>query len=214
MIKRSISIALTSALCISGLTACGGGGSESGTGSTVVGSIAGFGSIIMSNGKEYDTSNITSCQVDDQSAPGTCEDSLSTGMYVNLYLDANGSVETVEYDDDLEGPATNVSGSDGNYSFMIFGAEVMTSDPGTKWSDFSSSPPSLVELDGANVEVSGEWQNGILHATYVEMQNDMTYEVEGLVDAVNGTDFTLILKNGASVERIRTTPLFLPRGSC
>ena len=200
MTKRSLSIALTSALSISGLAACGGGGGGGGAGGTVVGSIAGFGSIIMSNGEEYSTNNISSCLVDDQNAPGVCEDSLSPGMHVSLHLDANGSVESVEYDDDLEGPATNVSGSAGNYSFMIFGADVMTSDSGTQWSGFSTSPPAPAELDGANVEVSGEWQGSILHVTYVEKQNDMTHEAEGLVDTVNGTDFTLILEDGTIID--------------
>jgi hypothetical protein len=211
MNKRSVTIALTSALSISGLVACGGGGGGGGVGSTVVGTIAGFGSIIMSNGNEYSTNNISSCRVDDDQAPGVCEDSLSPGMHVRLHVDANGTVESVEYDDDLEGPATNVSGSAGNYSFMIFGAEVMTSDSGTQWSDFSTSPPSLAELDGANVEVSGEWQNGILHATYVEMQNDMTHEAEGLVNTVNGTDFILILKDGTSIDVDAANANLLPQ---
>ena len=202
MKKRSVCIALATALGISGLTACGGGGGGggAGAGSTVVGSIAGFGSIIMRNGNEYSTDNVSSCLVDDEMAPGVCEDSLSPGMHVRLHVDANGSVESVEYDDELEGPATDVSGSDGVYSFSIFGVDVMTASPDTQWSDFSTSPPGLAELDGANVEVSGEWQDGILHAMYVELQNDTTHEAEGLVDTVNGTDFTLILKDGTSID--------------
>ena len=166
----------------------------------MVGSIAGFGSIIMNNGKEYNTGSISSCMVDDQVAPGQCEDSLSPGMTVRLELDSNGAVESVEYDDDLEGPAMNVTGSAGNFSFMLFGATVMTTDPGTQWSGFSSNPPLLAELGGANVEVSGEWQNGTLHASYVEMQGDTTHEAKGLVGTVNGTDFTLLLKDGTSID--------------
>ena len=201
--KQRPLITLTAVLTITGLAACGGGGgsgSSAGAGSSVVGSIAGFGSIIMSNGKEYDTSNISSCMVDDQSAPGQCEDSLSPGMNVRLGLDPNGAVISVEYDDDLEGPATNVTGSAGNFSFTLFGATVMTTDPGTQWSGFSSNPPLLAELDGANVEVSGEWQNGTLHASYVEMQGDNTHEAEGQVGIVNGTSFTLLLKDGTSID--------------
>lgn len=199
---HSLFVALTGVLTMAGLAACGsgsGGGGVAGSGSSVVGSIAGFGSIIMSNGKEYDTSNISSCMVDDQSAPGRCEDSLSPGMTVRLELDPNGAVESVEYDDDLEGPALNVSGSAGNFSFMLFGATVMTTDPGTQWSGFSSSPPLLAELDGANVEISGEWQNGTLYASYVELQGDTSHEAEGQVGTVNGTSFTLLLKDGTSI---------------
>ena len=52
------------------MVACGGGGSDAtsstASGRTVVGTITGFGSIIMDNGVEYETDGISSCDVDDQ----------------------------------------------------------------------------------------------------------------------------------------------------
>jgi hypothetical protein len=121
-------------------------------------------------------------------------------MNVSLQVDGSGSVVSVEYDDDLEGPATNITGSAGNFSFMIFGADVMTTDPGTRWSGFSTNPPGLAELDGANIEISGEWQGSTLHAAYVEMQNDTSHEAEGSVGAVNGTSFMLTLEDGTTID--------------
>ena len=59
---------LAAAMAISGLAACSSGGDSTGTtgtDGTVVGAIAGFGSIIMNNGIEYDTSGLTDCEVDD-----------------------------------------------------------------------------------------------------------------------------------------------------
>ena len=192
---------LAVAMAISGLAACSSGGDSTGTtgtNGTVVGAIAGFGSIIMNNGIEYDTSGLADCEVDDSSVAGVCEDSLEVGMKISMQVDASGSVTSLHYDDDLEGPVTDVTGTDGNYSFRIFGVEVVTKAPGTQWQDFNTDPPLSAELDGFVVEVSGEWQNGKLFASYVEKQNsgDTSYEVEGTVDTVTGTTFTMALRNG------------------
>lgn len=195
---------LAVAMAISGLAACSSGGDSTGTtgtDGTVVGAIAGFGSIIMNNGIEYDTSGLTDCEVDDSNVAGVCENSLDVGMKISMQVDASGSVTSLHYDDDLEGPVTDVTGTDGNYSFKIFGVEVVTKAPGTQWQDFDTDPPLPAELDGANVEVSGEWQNDKLFASYVEKQNssDMTYEVEGTVDTVTGTTFTMALRNSTII---------------
>ena len=193
---------LAVALAISGLAACSSGGDSTGTAGTngtVVGAIAGFGSIIMNNGIEYDTSGLTDCEVDDSSVAGVCEDSLGVGMKISMHVDASGLVTSLRYDDDLEGPVTDVTGTGGNYSFRIFGVEVVTQAPGTQWQDFNADPPLPADLDGVIVEVSGEWQNNKLFASYVEKQNssDTTYEVKGMVDTVTGTTFTMALRSGA-----------------
>ncbi|MBT8133594.1 MAG: hypothetical protein KJO03_03735, partial [Gammaproteobacteria bacterium] len=86
--------AILSTLAITGLVSCSSGSDTSATdtsGSTVVGTIAGFGSIIMDNGVEYETDGLSDCEVDDMTVAGVCEDSLSTGMHVTLQTDADGA---------------------------------------------------------------------------------------------------------------------------
>jgi hypothetical protein len=205
--------ALIGALAISALAACGGGGGGTATGSggTVVGTIAGFGSIILNNGVEYDTDGITSCEVDDQPAAGTCEESLAVGMGVSIEVNASGAVTSVDYDDDLEGPATDVSGSDGIFTFKIFGVDVTTTNPGTQWEDFTTNPPTQAELEGTNVEVSGEWLGNVLNASYVEKQDDATHEAEGTVGVVEGTTFLLALQDGTEINVDATNVNLIPQ---
>ena len=193
-------------LAVTGMVACGGSGSDSASstdsGSTVVGTIAGFGSIIMNNGVEYETDGLSDCEVDDDDVAGKCEDSLSTGMHVTLKTDANGVVTSLKYDDELEGVASNVTGIDGsgNYTFEIYGVTITTTSPETQWDDFSANPPTIDELDDANIEVSGEWLNGTLNASYVEMQSDDSHEVKGTVGVISGSDFPLTLRNGDTID--------------
>jgi hypothetical protein len=198
-----LSGSLISALVLVGITACSDDGTTTTTSSdsTVAGQIAGFGSIVMSNGKEYNTDNVTSCEVDDTDVGGVCEDSLSVGMYITMQLDSSGAVSSVHYDDDLEGTASNVSGTDGNFSFNVFDVvTVTTTSPGTQWEGFDTNPPLSTELDGANVEVSGEWQGTELVASYVEKESDTNSEVEGSVGTVDGTAFPLTLNNGGTLN--------------
>lgn len=210
---RLLTGSLVSALALAGLTACSDGDTTSTTASesTVVGSIAGFGSLIMSNGVEYNTDNITTCEVDDTEVGGVCEDSLSVGMNISMQLDSSGAVSSVHYDDDLEGLAANVSETDGNYRFEVFGVVVTTVAPGTQWKDFNTNPPLPAELDGANVEVSGEWQGTELVASYVEKQDDTSFEVEGSVGTVNGALFPLTLNNGGTVNVDASSANLIPQ---
>jgi len=195
------------AVTLTYLTACSSSSDSSTTSttpeSTVVGSITGFGSIIMDNGVEYETDGLSDCEVDDQTATGVCEDSLSTGMHVTLHTDADEVVTSLKYDDELEGVTSNVLGNNGNYTFEVYGVTITTTNPGTQWDDFSANPPTEPELNGANVEISGEWQqNGTLIASYVEKQDasDDSHEVKGTVGAVTGTNFPLTLRNGSAID--------------
>ena len=177
-----ISIITSVILCtltVTGLVSCSSSDSStsSTSESTVVGTISGFGSIIMDNGVEYETDGLSNCEVDDMTAAGVCEDSLSTGMHVILHTDANDAVTSLKYDDELEGVVTTstVTGANGDYTFEVFGVTVTTTNPGTQWDDFNQNPPTFGELDGdgVNVEISGEWQqDGSLLASYVELQDD------------------------------------------
>jgi hypothetical protein len=155
----------------------------------------------MDNGVEYDTDGLSDCEVDDMPVAGVCEDSLSTGMHVALHTDANGAVTSLKYDDELEGVASNVNGTGGNYTFEVYGVTVTTTNPDTQWDDFDTNPPTDVELNDANVEVSGEWLNGMLIASYVEKQDagDTEQEVKGTVGVVSGSEFPLALKDGVTI---------------
>lgn len=196
-------VTLIVALAIAGLAACSSDdGASTGTDGTVVGAVAGFGSIIMSSGVAYNSDDITVCKVDDSDVPGLCEESLAVGMNISMQVDANDAVSSVHYDDELEGQATDVTGADGNFSFKVFGVDVSATTPGTQWEDFTDDPPLLAELDGAIVEVSGEWQGTTLIASYIEKQSDsdMIFEIEGTVSNVNGSAFTLTLRNGSEIN--------------
>jgi hypothetical protein len=203
---RLLSGSLVSALALGGITACSDDGTTTTTTattseSTVAGQIAGFGSIILKSGSEYNTDNVTTCEVDDTEVGGVCEDSLSVGMYITMRLDSSGAVSSVHYDDDIEGIASNVTGTDGNFSFNVLDVvTVTTTSPATQWRGFDTDPPSATELDGANVEVSGEWLGTELVASYVEKESDTNAEVEGSVGTVNGTAFPLTLENGGTVN--------------
>lgn len=206
MIKSTMKATLPVVIVLA-LSACGSSDSSTpsttASGSTVVGTITGFGSIIMDNGVEYETDGLSNCEVDDVTAAGVCEDSLSTGMHVTLHTDDNGAVTSLNYDDELEGVVTTgtVTGANGDYTFVVFGVTVTTTNPGTQWDDFNNNPPSEGELDGANVEISGEWQlDGSLLASYVEKQGDSIHEVKGTVGAITGTDFPLTLKSGSTID--------------
>ncbi|MGB5456718.1 MAG: DUF5666 domain-containing protein, partial [Gammaproteobacteria bacterium] len=206
MSVEKLTYGLIGALAVASLSACsdsdtaGVATETTPTGSTVVGAVAGFGSIILNNGIEYNTDNVTQCDLDDADIAGKCEDSMAVGMNISMQLDDSGAVSSIHYDDDLEGPASAISGADGNFSFNVFGIEVSTSTPGTQWKDFTSSPPQASELDGAIVEVSGEWQGSVLVASYVERQSDSddSYEIKGTVGTVESTSFTLALKDGST----------------
>lgn len=211
-----ISSAILCTLAVTGLASCSsdsGTSSTTSSGETIAGTITGFGSIIMDNGVKYETDRLSDCEVDDTVVSGVCEDSLSTGMHITMQTDTDGLVTSLKYDDDIEGAITtgSVTGEKGDYTFEIFGVTVTTTNPGTQWDDFSNNPPTTGELEGANVEISGEWQqDGSLLASYIEMQDDSTHEIEGVVGLITGTDFTLTLKNGSTIDVDGSTITPLP----
>jgi hypothetical protein len=70
-------------------------------------------------------------------------------------------------------------------------------------------------MDGDVVEVSGAYVGDLLHATYVELQDDLDddYEVRGTVSDFNGTDmFTLTLVNGATLNVTLAVGAEIPAG--
>lgn len=111
------------------LAACGGGGTDSagvgsgGTGSFSVGTITGFGSVIV-NGQRYDDS---SASVSDEDGPRSRAD-LRLGMVVTVQgsIGATGTAtaSSIVFDSELLGPVDQGSVNAGGKSFTILGQKV------------------------------------------------------------------------------------------
>ncbi len=194
------------------LGACSsGGGSESptnpppppptggitGTGVAItIGSISGFGSVIV-NGERYDTASAT-FTIDGRSGS---QSDLAVGDVViikgTVADNSNGAVaDTIEFDDNVEGPVSSVDMAAG--SFVILGQLVFVDD-GTSVDDSCPSPLSEL-LNVAAVEVSGPvMADGSITATRYECKAVLgVLEVTGTVTATpTATTFEI---NGLTVD--------------
>lgn len=178
----------------------GGGGSSSSTGSltTSIGKIDGFGSIYV-NGVKYNTDS-ADYTVDDESA--SSDDALGVGMKVKVVGRINddgrtGTAESIYYDDDLEGPidAASLTVSGDTATFTILGMPVMAIDNETVFDD-GASFAGLTE--GEEYEVSGFYDGSQLVASRIEGQSDTDddYEVKGTITQYDGATITLELMTG------------------
>ena len=210
MVRLRILKLLLVAAVAATVASCGGSGSSAGS-TTVAGKIVGFGSIYLDNGNRYDSSNIESCELDDVQVSGNCQDSLSVGQYVSFSVDDKGKIKSLRYDDDIEGPATGVVVTDGDFGFSVFGVSVITTAT-TQWKDFPSVPVIAADLEGVNVEISGEWINSTLQANYIEKQSDSdsSYEAKGIVGNISGSTFDLTLKDGSVLSVDASSTGYLP----
>ena len=191
--------ALASAITL--LAGCGGGGGGSSAGtttSTSIGKIDGFGSIYV-NGVEYDTDG-ASYWVDDRSE--SSDSALGVGMKVKVVGRVNsdgrtGTADSVYYDDDLEGPISNLVVSGSTATFDIFGMDVSVDENDTVFDDGASF---LGLVDGQEVEVSGFFDGSQLVASRIELQSDSDddYEIKGTITQYDGFTITLDLQNGNS----------------
>ncbi|MDJ0793326.1 MAG: DUF5666 domain-containing protein [Woeseiaceae bacterium] len=187
------------------LTACGGGGSNSGpvanpnpggntggitrTGDAVaIGPITGFGSVIV-NGVTYDTSSATFTQ----DGTTVTEAAFKVGQYVLVQgtIDSNdttGTASSVTFDDNVEGPVSSVDSAAG--SFVVLG-QTVTVNGNTSFDD--SCPATLDGLLGvAAVEVSGPvMADGTIAATRIECKAVAgELEVTGVVSNHNAGAMT------------------------
>ena len=153
-----------------------------GTGVAItIGSISGFGSVIV-NGERYDTSSAI-FTIDGQSGS---QSDLAVGDVVvikgTVADDSAGAIaETVEFDDNVEGPVSSVNMAAG--SFVVLGQLVFVGD-GTSIDDSCPSPLSEL-LNVAAVEVSGPvMADGSITATRLECKAVLgVMEVTGIVTA-------------------------------
>jgi hypothetical protein len=214
MNKSILNSAITAAMAIS-ITACSSGGSDvagiGGSGITSSGTITGFGSVYV-NGVKYDTSSAT-ISIDDN--PGI-ESDLSVGMRVtvsgSLIDDSNGTATSISFNDDLEGPVSNIQtlNIDTTRTLTILGRQVVI-DSSTTSFDISGTLPGPFDfdsiVDGNLVEVSGFLDsNGVMKATRVELKatnfnhNNNTVEMKGTVENFNSPTFNLANTTGVTVD--------------
>ena len=204
-LKAGVSI-----IALTALAACGGGNSTvpvapppaadvpqpspSPVGTTVVGPISGFGSVIV-NGVRYDTGG-TSFTID--GTPGSQSD-LKVGQIVVLKSekDASGSdiALSIDYEEILEGPVSSIDVA--NDSFVILGRTVLV-DSTTSFDDDIS--PSSIDgiMAGDILEISGYFNaDGDILATRVEKSDDQSlsndYEIHGIVENLDTSALTFQL---------------------
>ena len=154
-------LAFTAAALASMLAACGGdqtagiegsGAPVASSGVTTVGTITGFGSVIVDD-VEYATS-AAQIRIDDQ--PAT-ESQLRIGQIVTVKgtLDASGtkgSASEVSFSSDARGPVANVSATNG--TFVLLGQTVHVTDDTLFDQSFQTQNISALQV-GAGVQVSG-----------------------------------------------------------
>ena len=204
------------------LAACGGGGGDTagvgtgGTGSFVVGSVTGFGSVFV-NGVRYEDTGAR--VVDDDGTVkvlGTDDNPLKVGMVVELTgtVDDSGTVRKatqIAYGAEIKGPVTAVDAAAG--TFEVFGITVRTTSS-TVYADFGG----VASLATGNVvEVHGQPDtSGRIVATYVEREalteaafaaGDGEYRLRGAIGGLVGNASTgyLFTVRGVTVRTDAST---------
>jgi hypothetical protein len=163
---------LLAAGLVTALVACGGGGGGSsagvgtgGTGAFAVGTISGFGSVIV-NGVRYDDSGATVVDDDDSSSSS----SLAIGQVVEIRGSVNsdgltGTASSISYYSALKGPVTAVNAGAG--TLTVFG-QVVNVTPTTLFDEVADLSAITV---GNVVEVYGlPDANGAITATRIERE--------------------------------------------
>jgi len=214
-------------ICSNMLVACGGDSSDTtaGIGGTgiVSGQITGFGSIHVNGGKfETDTSRF---DVDGDTSADQSD--LAVGMVVRLRVEVengvfgNTALEVV-YDDEIEGPLTNVMNSGPTIKTgTIFGKTITFDQASTIFVDtsFNTIGQNGDLLAEDVIEVSGfRTSETEIAATYVRFKEDLRpgiteVELRGLIKTLAGTppDETFVIDNIGITTNI-ATELEVPNG--
>lgn len=210
-------------ICSSILVACGGDSSDTtaGIGGTgiVSGQITGFGSIHVNGGKFETDSSLF--DVDGKTFVGQeGQDKLAVGMVVRLRVEVengvfgNTALEVV-YDDEIEGPLTNVMNSGPTIKTgTIFGKTITFDQANTIFVDtsFNTIGQNGDPLAEDVIEVSGfRTSETEIAATYVRFKEDLRpgiteVELRGLIKTLAGTppDETFVIDNIGITTNIAT----------
>lgn len=194
-IPRGLAVAGLAASLI--LTACGGGGGESGSvganaaGATSVGSISGFGSVIV-NGVRFDDS---AARVTDDSDNSISSSSLGLGMTVevsgSVNDDGTGSASSITVFSEVQGPISNLNVGVGTFSILGFDITVSSA---TVFEDLSGLS-ALV--NGNIVEVHGTRSGNAITATRIERKTpgagDTLIKIRGQISGLNTTTSTFTM---------------------
>lgn len=196
------------------LSACGGGSTDSGGGQDTAGiggsgfvssgTITGFGSVIV-NGVRFNTD---SAKFNIEGVKGA-ETDLGLGMIVQVQGTINsdgttGTATAVYFDDELQGPITEITAFDAaskTRSFKLLGTTVIIDNNTTFDTDEGVPTGTTFNLkdikNDNNVEISGLFNaDGALIATRVELK-DITFdtasivEIEGKVSELTATGFKI-----------------------
>jgi len=221
---------LAVAFLILAVSCGGGGGGSSGGGiggsgfnDTSSGSVQGFGSIIV-NERELETEG-AEVEIEGEDpipcSPSPTEDcGLREGMVVKVEgtFDDNGTTGTatkIEYEDNLEGPISNVTVSAQGLSktLSVMGQQVIVEDGVTQFDDsdptFNFNDLSLANNDDNVIEVSGFDDGTRIRATYMRKKADdlATFlgggnelEIKGTVSAANFNPPTSFEINGLTID--------------
>lgn len=196
------------------LSACGGGSTDLGGGQDIAGiggsgfvssgTITGFGSVIV-NGVRFNTDSAEFNVEGDKGA----ETDLDLGMIVQVQGTINsdgttGTATAVYFDDELQGPITEITAVDAiskTRSFKLLGTTVIIDNNTTFDIDEGIPTGTTFNLETIkndnNVEISGLFNaDGALIATRVELK-DITFdtasivEIEGKVSELTATGFKI-----------------------
>jgi hypothetical protein len=197
----TVSLAIAAVI---GLSACGGGGSDSPTttsGSSITsGVITGFGSVFV-DGVEFET-DASSFSLDDGDDGLEDENGLAVGMVVTVtgtvHADGvTGSASHIEFDDELEGIVNaNSVGADGTGTMTVMGQSVIVKTT----TIFESDVAGIGSVDrvtaGNVVEVSGfSSGDGTIYATRIEVKlathAGEEIEVKGVITGLTASTFDI-----------------------
>jgi hypothetical protein len=225
---KNIIAAAALTITLAALSACGGGGGDSvagggvgGSGVTVasVGTVTGFGSVIV-NGVTYTTQG---AEVLVENAPAGSGDealarNLSTGMVVRVegVLNADGSAAArrVYFNKDLKGPVESLTDLDAFTKEVILLGQAVVLDPFSVLRNTTAAGVST----GMVLEVSGYADEaGRIQATYVNKIADSlpaggSVEIKGLVQNVDSPSKTCQI-NALTIDFSSAVLSGLPAGS-
>jgi hypothetical protein len=232
MIMKSLAKTASALAAVASLAACtgtvpppppggGGGGGGSSASLVVTGAITGFGSVFV-NGVKYEVENGTVVAIEDEAETFGDDSALKVGMKVTVNATEDNGVRTaqhIEYDEDVKGPARNVTPDASDPSIGTFtavgllvtvdGNTLFDNDVGDNNGDGDIDIRDLAVPAGqVVVEVSGFPTDSGLLATRIDRVNapggigdpnvdDDELEVKGFVESVDLSSFVV---NGTTFQ--------------